>query len=108
MIQITEIDAEDWMVVPIQAPLQTIVTIEIATPYLIDFGVVKDLQQWEETEEDDFDREFWQEEFKGSHEIKLALKASKKGYSLIFWNSNYRSRKVPVAYRISYGPPNLG
>jgi hypothetical protein len=105
MIQMTEIEADEWIVIPILVTTPVTVTVEIATTHLIDFGVVKDLQQWEEAEDDEFDREFWQEEFKGSNEIRLSLKSYKKGYSLIFWNSNYSSKRVPVAYRIAYDSP---
>jgi hypothetical protein len=102
MIQMTEIDANEWVVVPILVATSLTLTVEIATTNLIDFGVVKDLQQWEDAEGDNFEREFWQEEFQGSNEIQLSLKSYKKGYSLIFWNSNYESKRVAVAYRLSY------
>lgn len=107
MIYMTEISADEWVVIPIQAPQPTTVIIEFATLSLIDFGVVKDLKQWENADDDNFEREYWQEEFQGSWERPLRLAADKRGYSLIFWNSNYSAKKVIVAYRITYPPSEL-
>jgi hypothetical protein len=108
LIAIYDIPAEEWVVIPIQARKETTVSIEVASSKSIDFGVVPDLKEWEESEEDDdFEREYWQEEFRGSHDFMLELEPRQRGYSLIFWNSNYSGGKVAVAYRITYGSPRI-
>jgi hypothetical protein len=100
----TEIQADEWVVIPIPARRKTIVKIEIVSLKLVDFGVVADLSQWEDAEDDDFDREYWQEEFQGSQDLTLDLEPRPRGYSLIFWNSNYSNYRLTVAYRITYPP----
>jgi len=103
-----EIPAEEWVAIPIQARGKTSVLIEVACLKLVDYGVVADPNTWQKAKDrDSFESEYWHEEFQGSDEVPLELQERQKGYSLIFWNSNYSSGKISVAYRLAYGPSQV-